>query len=129
MRPLKWGGLFFAIFSWQIDSANLMYAGLIVFTVSTATRFLERRKQQNKLGFPLPTFLTDAVFFVFAYHTIVQGGILFLLKRGIIVPHNALEAFTIYLLSPLMMLTIGVALYQLFSKIAPRILSIYCGGR
>ena len=129
MRPLKWGGLFFAIFSWQIDSANLMYAGLIVFTVSTATRYLERRKQQNKLGFLLPTFLTDAVFFVFAYHTIVQGGILFLLKRGIIVPHNALEAFTIYLLSPLVMLAIGVALYQLLSKIAPRILSIYCGGR
>ena len=129
MRPLKWGGLFFAIFSWQIDNANLMYAGLIVFTVSIATRFLERRKQQNKLGFPLPTFLTDAVFFVFAYHTIVQGGILFLLKRGIIVPHNALEAFTIYLLSPLVMLAIGVALYQLLNKIAPRILSIYCGGR
>ncbi|MGP1543299.1 MAG: hypothetical protein ACTTIJ_06400, partial [Dialister pneumosintes] len=60
---------------------------------------------------------------------IVQGGILFLLKRGIIVPRNALEAFTIYLLSPLVMLAIGVALYQLLSKIVPRILSIYCGGR
>ncbi len=129
MRPLKWGGLLFAVFSWQIDSANLMYAGLIVFTVSMVTRFLERRKQQGKVRLPLPTTLTDAAFFVFAYHTIVQGGILFLLKCGVIIPHNALEAFTIYLFSPLVMLTIGVALHRLLSKIAPRILSVYCGGR
>ena len=71
MRPLKWGGLFFAIFAWQINCANLMYAGLIVFTVSTTTRILERRKQQNKLAFPLPLVLINSTFFVFAFHSIV----------------------------------------------------------
>ena len=55
MRPLKWGGLFFAIFAWQINCANLMYAGLIVFTVSTTTRILERRKQQKQTCFSAAT--------------------------------------------------------------------------
>jgi putative membrane protein len=129
MRPLKWGGLFFAIFAWQINCANLMYAGLIVFTVSTTTRILERRKQQNKLAFPLPLVLINSTFFVFAFHSIVLGGILTILKRGIVVPHNELEAFLIYILSPVIMLTVSVGVYWLFYKIAPRIVSIYCGGR
>lgn len=129
MRPLKWGGLFFAIFAWQINCANLMYAGLIVFTVSTTTRILERRKQQNKLAFPLPLVLINSTFFVFAFHSIVLGGILTILKHGIVVPHNELEAFLIYILSPVTMLTVSVGVYWLFYKIAPRIVSIYCGGR
>lgn len=129
MRPLKWGGLFFAVFAWQVESANLMYAGLIVFTISMVTQFLEHRKRQNKIGFLLPTFLTDASFFVFAYHTMALGGIIFLMKRGIIVPHNIFEGFAIYLLSPLSMLVIGVALHWLLNRIAPRIVALYCGGR
>lgn len=129
MRPLKWGGLFFAVFAWQVESANLMYAGLIVFTISMVTQFLEHRKRQNKIGFLLPTFLTDASFFVFAYHTMALGGIIFLMKRGIIVPHNTFEGFAIYLLSPFSMLVLGVALHWLLNRITPRIVALYCGGR
>ena len=106
-----------------------MYAGLIVFTVSTTTRILERRKQQNKLAFPLPLVLINSTFFVFAFHSIVLGGILTILKHGIVVPHNELEAFLIYILSPVTMLTVSVGVYWLFYKIVPRIVSIYCGGR
>ena len=129
MRPLKWGGLFFAIFAWQINCANLMYAGLIVFTVSTTTRILERRKQQNKLAFPPATCSNQFHFLCVCLSLYCVGGILTILKRGIVVPHNELEAFLIYILSPVTMLTVSVGVYWLFYKIAPRIVSIYCGGR
>jgi putative membrane protein len=129
MPRFQWFALFFVIFAWQQDFMNIAYAGLIIFVVSITTRYLNHRQNQGKITQPIPEILTNATFFVFAFHTIVQGGIIFLFKQGILSPHNALEGAVLYLLSPLTMLIVSVAIHYVLDKLSPRIMTIFCGGR
>lgn len=129
MPRFQWFALFFVIFAWQQDFMNIAYAGLIIFVISITTRYLNHRQSQGKITQPIPEILTNATFFVFAFHTIVQGGIIFLFKQGILSPHNALEGAVLYLLSPLTMLIVSVAIHYVLDKLSPRIMTIFCGGR
>lgn len=129
MRPLPWVGMFFAIFAHQVGSLNLMYAGLIIFIIGMTTRFVDYRLQQNKTTDVIPHFLSDASFFIFAYHTLFLGALLWLFKTNLLVPHTATEAIAIYLFSPILMLFLGAGIHALLHRLCPRFLSILTGGR
>lgn len=129
MRPLKWGGLFFAVFFFQMESPNLMYAGLIVFVISVVTRFIEERQRRNAATMIIPPFLSDASFFVFAYHTLPLGVILYLFKADIINPVNSLMGFVYFLLTPMLLLLLGAGIFHLLNRMFPKVMSILTGGR
>ncbi len=129
MLPLKWVGLFFALFAWQFECMNLMYAGLIVFVSSVSTRVLKKWDTDNKSRPLFPAFLTRASFFIFACHTLFTGVFLYLFKTDIINPRNALEGLGIYLLCPLILLIIGALFHRLLQKISPKLTALLTGGR
>lgn len=129
MRPMRWGGLFFALFFWQFNSPNLMYAGLIVFVVSVVTRLIEHQQTTGNPRPLIPPFLANASFFIFAYHSLLVGGFRYLFETGAVNPQNGIEALGIYLLCPVILIVVGAITHSLIKKVAPGLARLLTGGR
>ncbi|MCR5077299.1 MAG: acyltransferase family protein [Prevotella sp.] len=129
LRPYWAGGLLFALFFWQVDSLSLVYASLVVSIVSLVTRLLERR-QQSGLGLVLvPSWLTDASFFIFAGHTLPLGVMLWVIRSGVLPVNSCWDILLAYLLSPVFLITVCLLPFLFLRRFFPSLLSLLTGGR
>ena len=73
--------------------------------------------------------LERSTFFVFAYHTLLSGAYVYVIKSGRIPITNDLAALGVYIWSPLSMAVTGVVLYYILDRYLPRLAAILTGGR
>lgn len=78
---------------------------------------------------PMNSLLERSTFFVFAYHTLLSGAYVYVIKSGRIPITNDLAALGVYIWSPLSMAVTGVVLYYILDRYLPRLAAILTGGR
>ena len=73
-------------------------------------------------------FLSDSSFFVFAYHSMF---LLFVMKFAlkIAVPQTEAGMFLLYFACPVVTIAVGLGLYYLLRRFAPRLTALLTGGR
>lgn len=94
----------------------------VVAVSSMAVRFVEKgRWRANE-------FLSDSSFFVFAYHSMF---LLFVMKFAlkIAVPQTEAGMFLLYFACPVVTIAVGLGLYYLLRRFAPRLTALLTGGR
>lgn len=123
-RPFLLGGLLFAIFFKQFGMYNLMYAALIVLSISLVTRTIQSGRHKQ-----LPSILTDACFFVFAYHTLALGIIISLFKSGILNPSGNVQMAICYFFTPAVLFLVGALFHCILNRFFSSLLSLLTGGR
>lgn len=83
--------------------------------------------EKNKIGM-IPSFIADSNFFIYGYHGIT---IFFIIKcmAKVFHPNSDMAIVLFYIGSPIIVVTIGVILYNIIKKILPKFTSIIIGGR
>ena len=83
--------------------------------------------EKNKIGM-IPSFIADSNFFIYGYHGIT---IFFIIKclAKVFHPNSDMAIVLFYIGSPIIVVTIGVILYNIIKKILPKFTSIITGGR
>lgn len=103
-----------------IKGLNILFG--IVLTIAISAYFIGKRKWK------VNTFLSDSSFFIYAYHAIVLAFIVkFLFK--VIQPHSDGIVVLLYLVSPAIVVFIGLFLYYILKKYLPKTTSFITGGR
>jgi hypothetical protein len=76
----------------------------------------------------IPTYIADSNFFIYGYHGIT---IFFIIKclAKVFHPNSDIAIVLFYIGSPIIVVTIGVFLYNIIKKILPKFTSIITGGR
>lgn len=98
-----------------------IFAGVVAVS-STAARFVEKGRWRTN------GFLADSTFFIFAYHSLF---LLFVMKVAlkIAVPQTEVGMFLLYFACPTVTILVGLGLYYLLRRFAPRLTAILTGGR
>ncbi len=92
---------------------------ILVFEIS----FLMAKK-----NFEINGILTKSSFFIYCYHVLFIMIFGRLLKK-LSIFNNELSAIVVYLITPIIVATVGVFLYYLLNKTMPRYLKLISGGR
>lgn len=108
--------------SWcgYIYQLNIL-AGL-VFAITLSAYFLEKGKWH------VNSFLADSSFFIYAYHAIVLIFVIKLLFR-LIQPHTDGMVLAVYIVSPTVVILIGLFFYYILKKYLPKAMGLITGGR
>lgn len=79
----------------------------------------------------LPSFgwIANSGFFIYAYHTMLLGVVFYAIKRGLIPVTGELSALACFVLTPVLLAIVGIALYFLMSRFLPRLTALLTGGR
>ena len=81
----------------------------------------------NAHGKKMPKILSDSAFFSYAFHGCTIMAVTRLLYKAL--PHNDIALSSVFLLAPLIMISISVSLYSLMKITMPNILNILIGRR
>ena len=73
--------------------------------------------------------LSNASFFIFAYHSLLLGLLMPLFQSGLLKPYNDVLAIVYYLLTVAILVVVGLVLYKLMRKHLPFITYLLMGGR
>lgn len=73
--------------------------------------------------------LSSASFVIFAYHSLLLGVIMAVIRAGIFAPESEAGMLLCYLGTPLAYIVVGLLLHAAMRKICPRLLSWMTGGR
>lgn len=73
--------------------------------------------------------LSNASFFIFAYHSLLLGLLMPLFQSGLLKPYNDVLAIVYYLLTVTILVVVGLVLYKLMRKHLPFITYLLMGGR
>ena len=76
----------------------------------------------------MPALLTKATFFLYAFHALPLAALQRLLNK-VLQPQNDLLLLAIYLLLPLLIIAVGLSLYQALQKVCPRLAAVLTGSR
>lgn len=107
-------------YSIYIKNISIIF-GLAFIIAITGKKISSNKWQTNK-------FLTDASFFVFAYHAIALPIIRRVIEMFVSLDNDAVLTVT-YFLWAIIAILIGLGLYYMLRRISPRITSILTGGR
>lgn len=118
------GGLFSLYY---VDVRSYFYKPLIVigliWVIIAVALYLSRKQAKT-----IPNQLTNASFFIYAFHAI---PVLYLNKMlcKIVEPMSDVKALLIYLFGPLIIITSSILIYLFLHKVSPSFTSLITGGR
>lgn len=76
----------------------------------------------------IKNWLTDSSFFIYAYHILPLLLVAKMLWK-IFQPDNSFGALMIYFTTPVIVITLGIALYNMLQRVLPNFTKILVGGR